>query len=578
MARVHNLKVSFFNKVFLFTLLIGLIPGCLFPFLASTIIGPAALTPSFFLLCLLMGAGVAVSLFFFLRRILKKMLHHQLEKLKPLAGSLSGPSDTMEDLQDAVDASVLRTETLVNGIFETVEQFFPHTGTLAEGIRYLRDRAREGLAAARTTWEDIRAMEEKQKDVMEQVQNLSHRAQDEAALSRELSASLEEMAGAMEHSTSQFLETTTSMDELAQSVREVARQADEVSRSVEGTAQDLDAIGESLEKIRRGSQNGSNAADAVKKDAENGLTVVKTSMEEMDRIEQESHRTREAMERLSQQTGEVVKIIEVIKELVSDTELLAFNAAIIAAKAGEDGKGFSVVAEEIRDLADRTTSSAQDIHRIIKAIGADTGEVMEAVDSMSMRIAKGKQLSLSTGEALRKIVESSSESASASEEIAILTGEQGEKARSLLDEAGQSLRSIKAIARAIQEQQSAIDRIQEGVTQMKGAADQVARGMEEQVRANHGFDQGLNAREEQIGVIQNATHFQMETAQKVFKHFAKSESRLATNAEKSEGLMSEIRTLENLAKKLRSHIDRTENLRSGSEEPAAKIGSPLKAN
>ena len=78
-------------------------------------------------------------------------------------------------------------------------------------------------------------------------------------------------------------------------------------------------------------------------------------MNEMARIEQESLKATEAMQRLSHQTKEVAKIIEVIKELVSDTELLAFNAAIIAAKAGEDGKGFSVVAEEIRDLADRTT-------------------------------------------------------------------------------------------------------------------------------------------------------------------------------------------------------------------------------
>jgi len=271
----------------------------------------------------------------------------------------------------------------------------------------------------------------------------------------------------------------------------------------------------------------------------------------MERIEGESQRAMTAMQRLSRQTGEVAKIIQVIRELVSDTELLAFNAAIIAAKAGEEGRGFAVVAEEIRDLADRTTNSAQDIQRIVQAIGGDTREVTEAVEATGMRIAKGKQLSLSTGEALRKIVESASQAASASEEIAEQTGKQGTRAKTLLDDAGHSLRSVRAIARAMQEQQVAIVRIQEGVGQMKSAADQIARGMEEQVRANREFGKGLAEREKQVQAINEATRFQMETAQRVFSHFASSEKRLSNNAEKTAALLQEISQLEKLAGVLR---------------------------
>ena len=262
----------------------------------------------------------------------------------------------------------------------------------------------------------------------------------------------------------------------------------------------------------------------------------------------------EAMQRLSRQTGEVAKIIEVIKELVSDTELLAFNAAIIAAKAGEEGKGFSVVAEEIRDLADRTTTSAQDIHRIVKAIGGDTREVTAAVEATGQRIAKGKQLSLSTGEALRKIVDSSIQAAKSSEEIAGLTEKEGTRARSLLEDAGRSLRSVQAIVRAMREQQTAITRIQEGVTEMKSAADQIARGMEEQVRANREFDRGLNEREEQIRAINEATRFQLNTVQRVFKHFEVSEDRLKKNAEKAKIIAQEGSELEVLAERLRQLV------------------------
>jgi methyl-accepting chemotaxis protein len=395
------------------------------------------------------------------------------------------------------------------------------------------------------------SMEEKQKEVIEQVQALMEKAQDEAAWSRELSASLAEMSGAMDHSTSKFLETTATVDQMAASIREVVDQAEEVARSVEGTAHDLDSIGDSLARVQAGAVGSANSANTVKEDAENGLRVVKASMEEMARIEQESRKATEAMLRLSHQTKEVAKIIEVIKELVSDTELLAFNAAIIAAKAGEEGKGFSVVAEEIRDLADRTTASAQDIQQIVKTIGDDTQKVTAAVNATAQAIAKGKELSQSTGEALSKIVESSSEASASSDEIADLTEQQGRRARALLNDAGRSLKSVKAITRIVQEQQVAVARTQEGVTQMKAAADQIARGMAEQVKANQQFDQGLSEREIQVQAINEATQHQMTTASKVLDHFAKSEARLTKNAQKAAVIGQETVELEALVSQLK---------------------------
>jgi methyl-accepting chemotaxis protein len=567
---VQAVKISYLKKVFFTTHLTGLAAGVLFPFVVSPLIGPAARSWPFILSCVVMGVGLGAALFIFVRITLKSQLRQQLELLRPLAGDIAMSGDTVEALHAALETSVGQVETMIGKLLTTVDTFVPHYRSLAESSRYLSERAHDGLAAARSTRTDVESMEQKQQQVMGQVQTLADRAQDEAAISRELSASLEEMSEAMEHSNAKFFETTTSVDEMASSVLEVAAQADEIAQSVEGTARDLDDIGASLAKIRAGGAASAQAAVTVKQDAENGLLVVKTSMNEMERIEEESQRAMTAMQRLSRQTGEVAKIIEVIRELVSDTELLAFNAAIIAAKAGEEGRGFAVVAEEIRDLADRTTNSAQDIQRIVQAIGGDTREVTAAVEATGMRIAKGKQLSLSTGEALRKIVESASQAAGTSEEIAEQTGKQGTRAKSLLDDAGHSLRSVKAIARAMQEQQIAIVRIQEGVNQMKSAADQIARGMDEQVRANREFGKGLAERETQVQAINEATRFQLATAQRVFSHFASSEKRLSSNAAKAAVILQEIAQLEKLAVLLREHAGAFQQQGKSGAEPSAR--------
>jgi methyl-accepting chemotaxis protein len=525
--------------------------GLLFPFLAAPFIGPEARSLPVIASSVVMGLIIGACLFLFVRFSLKNQLRQQLELLRPLTGAIPHQGETLEDLNHAVQTSVRQVTELVQTLVATIDDLIPHYRSLGTSSSFLAERARDGIAAANSTRQDVTAVEEKQQGIAEQMGTLAERTQDEAALSRELSASLEEMAGAMDHSNAQFLETTTSVEQMASSIRESSSQAEKITHNVEGTAHDLDGIAEAFARIKTGASASAQASAEVKQDAESGLQVVQSSMEEMARIEEESRKATEAMARLSHQTGEVAKIIEVIRELVSDTELLAFNAAIIAAQAGEEGKGFSVVAEEIRDLADRTTTSAQDIQRIVKAIGGDTREVTDAVAATEQRITKGRQLSRSTGEALQKIVASASQAATASGEIARLTGDQERRSKTLLDGAGQSIRSVKAIARAIQEQQIAAERIQQGVIQMKAAADQISRGMEEQVRANREFDKGLANREGQIQAVDEAIRFQMSLSQGIFAHFAASEKRLRNNLERINGLTEEIAAMEVLTGKLR---------------------------
>jgi methyl-accepting chemotaxis protein len=559
-------KITYLQRTFYITHSTGLLAGIAFPLLVYPIVGSKSLSIPFVALCLTMGLVAGALVFLYVLTSVKSQLRHQLEILEPIIGELDLPAKTVEALQGSMERAASQFLGVNRNFMSSINDFAPHFRTLSDSSHYLSERAQDGINAAHAVRRDITAMAQKQDEVMLMVQNLTDHAQNEAALSRELSTSLEEMARAMEISTAKFLETSTSVDEMTSSVRETATQTDEIARSVEGTSRDLESIGGSLERIRSGAFSGAQITETVKKDAESGLQVVRTSMEEMERIEQESRRASEAMERLSRQTGEVVKIIEVIKELVSDTELLAFNAAIIAAKAGEEGKGFSVVAEEIRDLADRTTTSAQDIHRIVKAIGGDTREVTEAVEATSRRIARGKELSVSTGEALRKIVQSSSDAATASDEIANLTLTEEKRARTLLDDAGRSLRSVKAIARTMREQQIAAARIQDGVSEMKRAADRIAQGMEEQVRANREFDKGLFEREGQIQAIHEATIFQQSTVQLVFSHFESSEERLRRNAERTQIILREITELETLTVKLRALASPLEDRIAGATE------------
>jgi methyl-accepting chemotaxis protein len=572
---------AYIRKLFLFNHGVGLAVGGAFPFVAYSMLGEEALTLPFFVICLAAGLCLGAASFWFVRQTLKKQLRQQLLALNELLGedAADNSHQTVEGLFVAVDNTVEKVRHLINTLQTTIDEFVPHYQALADSSRYLSARAEDGLQAAQKARGDVDRMHQKQQEVISQVETLTSRSQDEAALSRELSASLEEMAGALEHSSQKFLETTRDVDEMVSSIQEATGQAEQVVHSTESTAHDLDQIGDALDRLRTGVASSAERAAAVKNDAEQGVSVVKSFTSEMDRIDEESQKAITAMQRLNRQAAEVTKIIEVIKDLVSDTELLAFNAAIIAAKAGAEGRGFSVVAEEIRDLADRTTTSADEIEAIIKSIRKDTEQVNTSVESTGHFIGRGKELSRSTAEALGKIVGSSSQAAQDSQDFSQQAAEQGLRARNMIDQAGNSLRSVRAIVETMEQQNAAISRIDSGVDEMKSAADQIARGFDEQVKANREFDRSLMAREEQIQVISEATRYQMETVEKIFNHFGLSEERLYGNAEKARVIIDEINALENLAQQLRelassfqeeaAFADETEKLVSQQEEIVA---------
>lgn len=543
-------EISYLKKVFAFTHLTGLFAGFLFPWVASFLIGGQSLTLQFFVLSLLFGYAMAISSFLFVRGTLKKQLRQQLNVLQPLTGELEIGDETLENLAAALDKGVTQVHKVLEQTLKTADQLIPHFRSLAQASLYLVDRANDGLSAAQVIRKDVEIMENKQSDVEVLMQQISHRSQDEAALSNELSASLEEMAMAIDHSTMKFIETTTAVEEMTASVREVATQAEEIARSVEGTSHSLDTIGESFEKIRLGTDQSNQQIQQVKVDAEAGLSMMQQSLEETEQVVTNSALATDAMGRLSQQAQQVSKIIGVIQDLVSDTELLAFNAAIIAAKAGDEGKGFAVVAEEIKDLADRTTTSAKDIQLITQAIRSDTSEALRAVQATAERIVRGRELALNTDEALQKIVNSVLLASSSANEINQLTTSQGTQAQNLLKDASASLRSVRAVARAMREQRTGINRIQDGVTEMKSASDQMARGMEEQVRATRELDRGLTEREEQVTAMNDANRFQQEASQRLIKHFSTAEERLKKNVARASAIASEIAELELLTTQL----------------------------
>ncbi len=131
---------------------------------------------------------------------------------------------------------------------------------------------------------------------------------------------------------------------------------------------------------------------------------------------------------LGKRSQEIGRILEVIEEIADQTNLLALNAAIEAARAGEAGRGFAVVADEVRKLAERSVEAAKEIGEVVRQVQQETGDAVETAKAGAVETKQGIQLADKAGLALRSIIDSVARSSQLMAEIAAATQKQTEAA------------------------------------------------------------------------------------------------------------------------------------------------------
>ena len=199
-----------------------------------------------------------------------------------------------------------------------------------------------------------------------------------ASGSAELSASSEEISRNMEEQSNRASQIATSAEQMSQTVIDVAKNASIIADSAR-TASEKAKVGE----------------EAVKK-----------SIEESTAISQTVNASANVMKNLGEKSAQIGEIILVINDIADQTNLLALNAAIEAARAGEQGRGFAVVADEVRKLAERTAKATSEIGTMIRSVQDEVNEAIISMDTATKRVDTGVALSSKAGSTLREIVSS----------------------------------------------------------------------------------------------------------------------------------------------------------------------------
>ncbi len=205
------------------------------------------------------------------------------------------------------------------------------------------------------------------------------------------------------------------------------RQADEITN----TSSAVEEMAASMSQVSRNAEGTAEAARRALDMAERGERCVRDTSEAMTRIDSSVAGTAEKMRGLANRSREIEEIIDLIDEIASQTNLLALNAAIEAAHAGEAGVGFSVVAEEIRKLAERSARATRDVGNLIKGIQQETEAALSAMEKGMTEVKGGSALAEEARQALEDISRVVKQSAELIEEITAASEEQARVTRNV---------------------------------------------------------------------------------------------------------------------------------------------------
>jgi methyl-accepting chemotaxis protein len=416
---------------------------------------------------------------------------------------LQAANDRLEDLNRALDDSRAMTERdnqdKTSFITTMRENARAQGGALDDTSAAMAQMA----ATFRTVGESVGSLEQSASQSKDAVRGVHVQAEQVAVQSSQLASSVKEAAG--------------SIEEMTFSVREVANNVEDLTAITEETASAMLQMQANIAQVDANASSTEHLAERVIQDASRGTDAVSHTREGIQNILEVSRQSSSTIRSLGERTQQIDTILDVIGDVAEQTQLLSLNAAIIASQAGVHGRGFSVVASEIKKLAERTATSTKEIAAVIQGVQEEVSCAVENITAGERVVADGLTRSREAEAALDEILRSAEETTRMVKAIAGATTQQTEGAKQVTRAMERVAQGASLIKAATSEQAAGAEILLDSSVQMERLADNVARSSLQQREDAQRIDNAVARIYEMVRQIQHAQEEQTRGSDQILR-------------------------------------------------------------
>ncbi len=354
-------------------------------------------------------------------------------------------------------------------------------------------------------------------DVNSATQVLENSATTSFSSVMEMGASVEEVSAMSDSLFQSVRESNQALEEMSASINEISATLLSLSSTTDDTLSAMNEMGASIMQVRENARGASEDSIKMTETAKEGKEHSEAATEGALAIKESSALVSSLVSTVSERVEEIDEIISFITDITGKTNLLALNAAIIAAQAGSHGKGFGVVADEINELAHNTKAQTNRIAGVIEGILDEVSQVDSAVRESVSRVEAGVHLTQQAGSSLEKILNSTSLVSDRVEEIAQTTSEQSKTSQRVIESTEHLTESTKNIKEAGQKQSESSEKILAMSRRIEDVAQKVKNSTQEQTQTSQQINEDLTRIDETVKNIADSTEKQAESGAKVLK-------------------------------------------------------------
>jgi methyl-accepting chemotaxis protein len=560
---------SSLKHTYIFMICFGLLMGTVFPFYSALFFGSRAFTPLYVGGCLTAGLLVGSFSYFCIKQVLKYYLEKQLAILAHLAGgdevagALRSGKDEMQALMDYHERLINRVLGMIDALTAITIEIVPHYQKLKDDALTMTDANSEQVRKSRAALQAVEGMRDSFHQMRTHIDQIATRSSEQVAISAKMSGSIKNVSGDMREYYASVQETSASVEQMFASARETENNVSGLAQSTEQTAAFIFEIGKSISEVRDHVNRTATCSEDVQRRATEGMESMAATLRAMEEIEQSSNTSFDSISRLAVQSEQAGQILVVIHDVVKQTNLLSLNASIISAQAGESGKAFAVVAEEVRNLAHRTAQSAGQIDLLLKNIREETIRVHQNVSMGMEKVAEGVKVATHTNESLGKIGESATEVLEMVRRIVSASDEEAHGSQLISMEAAKNIERVKQVTRAVQEQNLSSSQMVVTLGRMEELSKRISTAIQEQVQGIDLYSQGLQKDNENIGKLNETALAEGEAAGAVVAFVEETGVLIEANAAKSSGIMADIEAIAKLTLHLEEEMAEFRTSRKG---------------